>query len=228
MVDLLEISRDAISTAAKRTRAAPSSGLCLVIDAETCLDRLYGGYFSDWICGGQWNRMLQFLVNLVQVCKNAQLYLVVFFNGAVELQQLGEWAKSQVANRDKAAKIFRHVHLKGTPPPKIWWLPPTCVRTCLRMAFRDLGVTVASSMDDHRQEVIAYLRENGFDGLLAQEADYAIFDPPRFYSAHSLKLKFSGNLITREYVMDEVAKGLDLHPNRFCVFGALLGEYVTM
>ena len=33
----------------------------LVLDAECCLDRLYGGFTSDWVCGGQWNRMFKFL-----------------------------------------------------------------------------------------------------------------------------------------------------------------------
>ena len=28
-------------------------------------DRLYGGYFSDWSCGGQWGHMVDFLATLV-------------------------------------------------------------------------------------------------------------------------------------------------------------------
>ena len=31
--------------------------LALVLDGESCLDRLYGGYYSDWGCGGQWNHL---------------------------------------------------------------------------------------------------------------------------------------------------------------------------
>ena len=27
--------------------------LALVLDGEGCLDRLYGGYYSDWACGGK-------------------------------------------------------------------------------------------------------------------------------------------------------------------------------
>ena len=33
-------------------------------DGEHCLDRLYGGYFPDWSCGGQWNNMMAFLTTL--------------------------------------------------------------------------------------------------------------------------------------------------------------------
>lgn len=81
-------------------------------------------------------------------------------------------------------------------------------------------------MDDHRQEVIAYCRENACDGLVAEDAEYAIFDPPRYFSSEQLKLTYKGSLETKEFILNEVAKGLDLHPNRFCVFAALLGNYL--
>jgi hypothetical protein len=69
-------------------------------------------------------------------------------------------------------------------------------------------------------------RENGFDGLVARDADYAIFDPPRYFSANLLKLTFKRDLQTTEYVLDTVAKALDLHPERFCLVGALLGNHI--
>ena len=47
-----------------------------MLDAEGCLDRLYGGFYSDWSCGGQWNHMLEFLSvffsSLQQVSSNHQ------------------------------------------------------------------------------------------------------------------------------------------------------------
>jgi len=39
---------------------------------------------------------------------------------------------------------LKHITTKGTPPPKIWWTPPVCLRTSLRMALRHLNVTVVS------------------------------------------------------------------------------------
>lgn len=46
------------------------------------------------------------------------------------------------------------------------------------------------TMDDHHQEVIAYCRECGFHGLLADDAEYAAFDPPRYFSSENLKLTY--------------------------------------
>lgn len=31
---------------------------------------------------------------------------------------------------------------------------------------------------------------------------------------------------TKEFILDEVAKGLNLNPNRFCVLAALLGNFL--
>ena len=49
-------------------------------------------------------------------------------------------------------------------------------------------------MDDHHQEVIAYCRENSFHGLMAEDAEYAIFDPPRYFSSEQLKLTYKVGL----------------------------------
>ncbi|KAH7975252.1 hypothetical protein HPB49_025332 [Dermacentor silvarum] len=175
-----------------RLPAAAGNRLCLVVDGECCLDRLYGGYFSDWVCGGQWNRMVQFLSVLIQTIQNNNIELAVFFNGSLEPQRLEEWHRQQQAERRKVGQVLKHVATKATPPPKVWWIAPVCLRTCLRMALRHLNVTVLCSMDDHRQEVIAFCRENGFHGLMAEDAEYAIFDPPRYFSSAQLKLTYKG------------------------------------
>lgn len=46
------------------------------------------------------------------------------------------------------------------------------------------------TMDDHHQEVIAYCREYGSHGLLADDAEYAAFDPPRYFSSEHIKLTY--------------------------------------
>ena len=56
-------------------------------------------FYSDWVCGGQWNRMVQFLAVLVQTVQSSNIELAVFFNGALEQQRLNEWAKIQCDSR---------------------------------------------------------------------------------------------------------------------------------
>lgn len=86
---------------------------------------------------------------------------------------------------------------------------------------------VAQSIEDHHQEVIGFCRENGFHGLVAYDSDYALCNIPYYFSAHALKLSRNGkSLTTSQYLMHEVAKQLDLNPNRFPIFAALLGRWV--
>lgn len=49
------------------------------------------------------------------------------------------------------------------------------------------------TMDDHHQEVIAYCREYGFHGLLGDDAEYAAFDPPRYFSSEHIKLTYKAS-----------------------------------
>ncbi|XP_044580080.1 constitutive coactivator of PPAR-gamma-like protein 1 homolog isoform X2 [Cotesia glomerata] len=228
-VDLLKIARQVIQRQRNRLNKAQSSHpplLRLVLDAECCLDRLYGGYFSDWACGGQWNRMLQFLAILIQATELSGADLVVFFNGCNEVPRRSEWIQQQLQMRNKVDNVLKHIAIKGTPPPKIWWTPPVCLRTSLRMALRHLKVSVMCSMDDHHQEVIAYCRENNFNGLVADDGEYAAFDPPRYFSSEQLKLTYKGSLDTKEYLMSEVNKSLGIPSDRLCILAALLGNYI--
>ncbi|EEC17756.1 conserved hypothetical protein [Ixodes scapularis] len=227
-VDLLKIARTAAVRRVGRgnARSPASNRLCLVVDGECCLDRLYGGYFSDWVCGGQWNRMVQFLSVLIQTIQNNNIELAVFFNGSLEQQRLDDWHRQQQAERRKVGQVLKHVATKATPPPKVWWVAPVGLRTCLRMALRHLNVTVMCTMDDHHQEVIAFCRENNFHGLMAEDAEYAVFDPPRYFSSAQLKLTYKGSLETREFILDEVARSLNVNPNRVCILAALLGNYL--
>ncbi|XP_078517739.1 constitutive coactivator of PPAR-gamma-like protein 1 isoform X1 [Lissotriton helveticus] len=205
----------------------PQTPLRLLVDADNCLHRLYGGFYTDWVSGGQWNHMLGYLAALARACFQGNIELCVLFNGALEKGRLHEWAKRQGNERQTAQQIVSHLQNKGTPPPKVWFLPPVCMAHCIRLALLRFHIKVAQSIEDHHQEVIAFCRENGFHGLIAYDSDYALCNIPYYFSAHALKLSRNGkSLTTSQYLMHEVAKQLDLNPNRFPVFAALLGNHI--
>ena len=111
-VDLLKISREYTQqqyqkrgALGPRARNLSQARLHLVVDAESCLDRLYGGYYSDWACGGQWNRMVHFLNNMLQACHAANMELVVFFNGALEADRIQQWYTQQIEVKKKVAQV---------------------------------------------------------------------------------------------------------------------------
>lgn len=86
--------------------------------------------------------MLQFLASLVQTLHANNLHLAVYFNGALEPPRMHEWVRNQLAARSNIYQVLRHLHTKGTPPPKVWWVPPSTLRTGLRLALRHLKIAV--------------------------------------------------------------------------------------
>ncbi|XP_050534475.1 constitutive coactivator of PPAR-gamma-like protein 1 homolog isoform X2 [Daktulosphaira vitifoliae] len=198
----------------------------LLVDAECCLDRLYGGYYSDWVCGGQWNRMVSFLSNFVNSLRQSNVHVVVFFNGSFENERFNEWVLKQEETRNRANAILRHIAAKGTPPPKVWWIPPICLRTAVKLYFHHLKIPVICSVDDHHLEFIKYCRQYKFHGLMADDAEYLAFDPPRFFSAHSLKLTRQQTLEAKEYIVSRLIEDLKLNKDKLCALLSLLGNFV--
>ncbi|XP_029005792.1 constitutive coactivator of PPAR-gamma-like protein 1 homolog [Betta splendens] len=224
-VELQKLARGSVVGGGRQR--PPHSPLRLLVDAENCLHRLYGGFYTDWVSGGQWNHMLGYLAALSSACYNGNIELLVCFNGALEKGRLHEWVKRQVNERQTAQQIISHVQNKGTPPPKVWFLPPVCMAHCIRLALFRFRVGVVQSIEDHHLEVIALRRENGFHGLVAYDSDYALCNIPLYFSAHALKLSRNGkSLTTNQYLMQEVAQKLDLNPNRFVIFASLLGNHM--
>ena len=61
---------------------------------------------------------------------------------------------------------------------------------------------------------------------MTDNGEFAFFNPPRIFSAHELKLSFSQELETTEWIIDQAAKSLDLNPNRLGLVAGLLGCHV--
>jgi len=195
----------------------------VILDVEGCLDRLYSGYYPDWISGGQWNRVIEFLSNLVNVCQGAGLDVVAFFDGTLDGPHFAGWARRRSEECTRIKQIIWHVNLKATPPPKVWWIAPTCLVTAVRLAFVQLGIPIAASVEDHRLEIVNYVRQNDFSGVIGHHADYLIFGLPRYFAANKLKLTHGGNLISDEYLASVFAQKIDLNPKRLCIFATLMG-----
>ncbi|CAG9138520.1 unnamed protein product [Plutella xylostella] len=202
-----------------------AGGFRLVLDAEGCLDRLYGGYFSDWVCGGQWARCVQFLTTLATALAEHQVSICVCFNGAHPTPPATpqHWVQTQAMYRQRVNSVLRHIVTKGTPPPKVWWVPPMGLHSCLRTALRYLNIPIMVSSDDHYQEVVGLCREKSYGGLVGGAGEYMVFQPPRYFSSSQLKLTYRSSLETKEYMVHELPNILDVPQDRLCLTAALLG-----
>jgi len=201
------------------------SGLKILIDAECCLDRLYGGMHADWLAGGDWNNMVEFLTSLRDACQESGVTLVVFLNGALEVPHMAEWAKTQTVARAHVKTALKQCFRPRRVAGRLW-VAPAGLRTALRLALRHLGIEMACSTEEHRLEAMALTRERRLDGVMARHGSYVVFDPPRYFSAKLLKLTFKKEFLTTEFVIDKMAQSLDLIQDRFFVLGALLGNHI--
>ena len=80
-------------------------------DGESCLDRLYGGYFPDWSCGGQWQNMIAFLSTLMTNCHHANVHMAIFYNGAIEPTRFADWVKTQMKFKQNVNQVMKHLNL---------------------------------------------------------------------------------------------------------------------
>ena len=84
-VNLLKLrpaSPDASSSSSSSPFVKPR--LAVVYDSDSGLDRLYGGFYSDWCGGGQWTHMMDFLATLLSAMHKENVQMAVFVNGAME------------------------------------------------------------------------------------------------------------------------------------------------
>uniref|UniRef100_A0AAR2L5R6 Family with sequence similarity 120C n=1 Tax=Pygocentrus nattereri TaxID=42514 RepID=A0AAR2L5R6_PYGNA len=200
----------------------------ILVDADSGLQRLYGGYQTDWVCGGEWNAMLGYLAALSQACLyQGGLELVVVFNGTLGKERWPEWARRAQGQRQTAQLIVNHVGSKATPPPRAWFLPPACLSHCVRLAMFRFRVRVVQTLEDHHQEVLSLYRDYGFQGLIAQDSEFALCNVPAYFSSHALKLSWNGkNLTTHQYLLSEAAHQLGLKTQHLPIFAALLGNHI--
>ncbi|KAA0706973.1 Constitutive coactivator of PPAR-gamma-like protein 2 [Triplophysa tibetana] len=233
-VDLLKLARTAGRQPPHYHHHHPSSlpppppPARILVDADSGLQRLYGGYQTDWVCGGEWNAMLGYLAALSQACLyQGGLELVVIFNGTLGKDRWPEWARRAQGQRQTAQLIVNHVGSKATPPPRAWFLPPACLSHCVRLAMFRFRVRVVQTLEDHHQEVLSLYRDYGFQGLIAQDSEFALCNVPAYFSSHALKLSWNGkNLTTHQYLLTEAARQLGLKTQHLPIFAALLGNHI--
>lgn len=130
--------------------------------------------------------------------------------------------------RQKAISVLKHIRMIGTPPPKIWWLPPSGLRTCLRNALRSLNILVIQTVHDHTMEIIDYFHEYKLDGILGLNPDYVIANTSKYYSSHDLRLSYKGALETKEYLVSKLLTNLSLTPDHLPFMAVLFGGYILI
>lgn len=198
----------------------------VALDIESCLDRFYGGYYSDWACGGQWNRAYQFVQLLATAFTTAHIEVFAFFDGT--LQENKKMTRERQEYRQRTNSVLRHILFIGTPPPKIWWLPPSGLRTCLRNALRSINIQVIQTVHDHTMEIIDYYREQKLDAIIGLHPDYIVANIKHYFSSHDLRLSYKGALETKEFLVSKLLSSLSLTADHLPFMAVFLNGYIML
>ncbi|XP_055859136.1 constitutive coactivator of PPAR-gamma-like protein 1 isoform X2 [Episyrphus balteatus] len=198
----------------------------VALDIEDCLDRFYGGYYSDWACGGQWNRAYQFVQLLASAFKHSHVEVIAFFDGTLKKNKKCSAECNDF--RQKTISVLKHIRMIGTPPPKIWWLPPSGIKTVLRNALRSVHIQIVQTVNDHTMEVIEHFHEQKLDGILGLHPDYIIANTTRYFSSHDLRLSYKGALETKEFMISKLLASLSLTADHLPFVAVFLGGYILI
>lgn len=97
----------------------------------------------------------------------------------------------------------------------------------IMFCFLVSGIPVLSTVGDYYAEVMSHLNANNMDGLLTDDPNFVLLNPPRLFAAHDFKLTYKGSLETKEYLLEKWTQNHQISPDSFPLLGSLLGIYIS-
>lgn len=150
----------------------------------------------------------------------------MFFDGTLKENKKHNQERNE--HRQRTLSVLKHIRMIGTPPPKIWWLPPSGLRTSLRNALRSLNILVVQTVYDHTMEVIDYFQEFKLDAIIGLSPDYIVANSARYFSSHDLRLSYKGALETKEFLVSKLLSNLSLTADHLPFVAVFLGGYILI
>ncbi|CAF0734335.1 unnamed protein product [Didymodactylos carnosus] len=233
-VDVGDIIRQTRRLSTGSTSSADQTRLYhLVVDVETCLERLYGGYYPDWLCGGEWSHLYSYMVSLVKTCQDLRLSLIFVFDGTLYRWSQAQWYQEQCDGRKKINLIYKHFKLqKFGQPRRHLWMPPAYLSSCLRSIIREFNSSVYFQMyqtsthhNDEFKQIC--LRTDNLLGIVSGDLDLLLTQPIKYFSSKHFKLSLRGKLTLAHVQLAQLQQKLDLTSvKQLYLLATLLGNHI--
>ncbi len=211
--------------------------LRLVIDADQCLDRLFGGHLTNWVAD-DWQKFHEFQCELLKYCTEKNIQLIYYFNGTTpENYCVDKWTSEQRDKADNVELVFKTLETDNfSNISNSLWVPPTYLKESIidfvKLAKLDTSpdrMQVFASVNNHEQELVHFCLKNNCHSIftndlkvLAYVCAQNLFNI-KIYSARSIKLGLGAYKLTADsYDMSKVLSCLKLTPEQFAVFSVLL------
>lgn len=213
----------------------------LLIDVETTLERLYGGFYSDWLAGGEWSHLYTYILSLLKPCQDLSLCLIFCFDGTLYRSGQSQWYAEQTHQRKKVNRIFKHLkqNKSGLPRRHLWLCPPA-FQLCLRLILRELNSphllmyqTWGYGHGQHQEQLKSYAMQYHRSLLGIVSADLEFLMPARFdnqtlllryFSSKHFKLSLKGKLTLMEITLDQLKERFSLNDQQLSLLFTLLGN----
>lgn len=208
--------------------------LRVLIDGETCLERIYGGLYSDWICGGEWSQANRFLRNLCLTLLKRNIEVIIYFNETiVDGFHMDEWERKQKEDTNKIKTLYTYWVLgEKNPGEKEYWLAPVNIKSQIAQFARKNGhqqLRVFKAAKDYKEELLQFYIQNKCHALFTDDFGiliyiYSHYHTINVYSAKSFKLDVANTTIFgAAYDLDNICKVLGLQHKEFPLFATLSG-----
>ncbi|CAF2509063.1 unnamed protein product [Rotaria sp. Silwood2] len=183
----------------------------LIIDVDTTLERLYGGFYPDWLAGGEWSHLYSYILSLLRTCQELSLCLIFCFDGTLYRYGQSQWYYEQIQQRKKVNQIFKHLKQnKSGLPRRHLWLSPPAFQLCLRTILREINSsylimyqTWGYGQCQHQEQVKIYARQydQSLIGIVSSDIEF-LFSTKinnknillKYFSSKNLKLSLKGKL----------------------------------
>jgi hypothetical protein len=213
----------------------------LLIDVDTTLERLYGGFYPDWLAGGEWSHLYSYLLSLLKTCQDLSLCLIFCFDGTLYRSGQSQWYYEQIQQRKKVNQIFKHLKQnKSGLPRRHLWLSPPSFQLCLRTILRELNSpyllmyqTWGYGPCQHQNQMKIYAKEynQSLIGIIASDIEF--FFPTKidekniffkYFSSKHFKLSLKGKLTLVEIQFNQFKDKFSMNDKQFSLLLTLLGK----
>jgi hypothetical protein len=209
----------------------------LLIDVDTSLERLYGGFYPDWLAGGEWSHLYAYLLSLLKTCQELSLCLIFCFDGTLYRYGQSQWYYEQIQQRKKVNQIFKHLkqNKTGLPRRHLWFSPPA-FQLCLRSILRELNSpyllmyqTWGYGSCEHQEQMKSYAQQyhQSLIGIVSSDIEFLFstkIHHQKIFSSKHFKLSLKGKLTLVQIQLNQFKDKFSLDNQQFSLLLTLLGK----
>ena len=234
--DLIRLQREKLPSNNDQSTSIP---LChLLIDVDTTLERLYGGFHPDWLSGGEWSHLYSYILSLLKTCQDLSLCLIFCFDGTLYRYGQSHWYNEQIHQRKKVNQIFKHLkqNKSGLPRHHLWFSPPT-FQLSLRTILRELNSpyllmyqTWGEGPYQHQEQMKIYAQKysSSLIGIVSSDIEFLFgrkMNEEKFFFSKHFKLSLKGKLTLVEIQLKQLKEKFSLNNQQFSLLLTLLGKF---